>query len=118
MKNSFLALVLLFVNFSCAQNTSKHITEFSQNDIKNGILVDVRTPEEFKKGHLENSINIDWFATDFAKKFEGIEKDKIIYVYCKKGGRSSKAQEKLLALGFKNVVDLEGGYDAWMEFQN
>lgn len=118
MKNSFLALVLLLVNFSCAQNTSKHITEFSQNDIKDGILVDVRTPEEFENGHIANAINIDWFDVDFAQKFNAFDKDEAIYVYCKKGGRSAKAQDKLLALGFKNVVDLEGGYDAWMEFQN
>lgn len=118
MKNSFLAVFALFLILGCAQSTSKHITEFSQNDIKDGILVDVRTLEEFENGHLLNAVNIDWFDTDFAQKFDEIDRDKTIYVYCKKGGRSAKAQNKLLALGFKNVVDLEGGYDAWLESQN
>ena len=115
MKNTFLVLFLLLVNLGCAQNNSKHITKVSQNDIKEGILVDVRTPEEFEMGHLENALNINWFDADFAKRFNGIDKDKTIYVYCKKGGRSAKAQDKLRSMGFKNVIDLEGGYDAWLE---
>ena len=115
MKNTFLVLFLLLVNLGCAQNNSKHITKVSQNDIKEGILVDVRTPEEFEMGHLENALNINWFDADFVQRFNEIDKDKTIYVYCKKGGRSAKAQDKLRSMGFKNVIDLEGGYDAWLE---
>ena len=72
MKNTFLALFVLLVNLGCAQNNSKHITEVSQNDIKKGILVDVRTPEEFEMGHLENALNINWFNADFVQRFNEI----------------------------------------------
>lgn len=102
------------MNLGCAQSKSKHITEFSQNDIKNGILLDVRTPEEYRQGHLESALNINWFDSDFEYQFENFNKDKTIYVYCMKGGRSAKAKNKLLALGFNEVIDLEGGYDAWL----
>lgn len=115
MKQFVTLLALFLLTLGCAQSTSKPITEFSQNDIKDGILVDVRTPEEFDAGHLDNATNINWYDEDFAKWFEEFPKDKTVYLYCKKGGRSAKAQEKLQSLGFKNVVNLEGGYDAWKE---
>ena len=105
--------VLLLLNLSCAQNKTKPITEISQNDIKNGILVDVRTPEEFNAGHLDDAVNINWFDTDFNEQFETIDKDKVVYMYCRTGNRSAKAQEKLQSMGYKHVVNLEGGYEAW-----
>lgn len=101
------------MNFSCAQKASNHITEFNPSEMGNALLVDVRTPAEYEQGHLKKSVNINWFDTDFAKKFDAIDKNKTIYVYCKVGGRSAKAQQKLSALGFKNVINLEGGYDAY-----
>jgi len=113
---TFASLVFLFLLIvSCAQSKSKPITEFSQNDIINGILIDVRTPEEFNAGHLDNALNINWYDTDFTDQFEKIEKDETIYVYCKKGGRSAKAALALDSLGYKNVIDLAGGYDAWVK---
>ena len=78
-------------------------------------MVDVRTPEEYQQGHIDNAVNIDWMDTSFDSRVQNLDKDKTIYVYCKKGGRSAKAYEKLSAFGFKNIVDLEGGYDAWSE---
>ncbi len=115
MKFTFIWVLLLFVNFGCSQIKTKPITEVSQNELKNIVLVDVRTPEEFAEGHLDNALNINWFDADFANQFEAVDKDKTIYVYCKMGGRSAKAQEKLQSLGYKHVVNLEGGYDAWKE---
>lgn len=99
----------------CAQSKSKAITEVSQNELNNVILVDVRTPEEYAAGHIDEALNINWFDTDFAKQIQAIEKDETVYVYCKKGGRSAKAAHLLDSLGYKNVVDLEGGYDAYLK---
>lgn len=108
---SLLLLVIVFVS-GCAQITSKPITEVSQEELKSVVLVDVRTPEEYADGHLDNALNINWQDDDFAEQFDAFSKDKTIYVYCKKGGRSAKAQEKLISLGFEDVIDLLGGYDA------
>lgn len=115
MKQNLLILLVLLLSLGCTQNKAKPITEFSQNDINNGILVDVRTPEEYKEGHIDNALNINWFDSDFAKRISTLEKGKYIYVYCKKGGRSAKAAKFLDSLGYKKVVDLEGGYDAWVD---
>ena len=114
MKFRLLLFFSVLVNFSCAQNpSSKPIASVTQSDLSKVILLDVRTPEEFSQGHLENALNINWFDEDFDKQVEKIDKDETIYVYCKAGGRSAKAQQKLQAMGYKNVVNLEGGYDAW-----
>lgn len=112
MKCFLLVVFFVSVTTSCTQSKSKPITEFSQNDIKNGILVDVRTPEEFSAGHLENAVNINWLDPNFAEQFNSIDKEKTIYVYCMKGGRSAKAAHMLHSLGYKKVVDLLGGYDS------
>ena len=114
MKFHYLLLMLSVICVGCAQSKGKRITEFSQNDIDSGILVDVRTLEEYSSGHLDNAVNINWFDTDFVKKVDTIQRNKPIYVYCKKGGRSAKAAHVLDSLGFKKVIDLEGGYDAYM----
>jgi len=107
-------LLVCSLTLGCAQSKSKPITEFSQNDINSGILIDVRTPQEYKSGHLDHAVNIDWFAKDFAERVQTMDKEKPVFVYCKKGGRSSQAARVLDSLGFKKVFDLEGGYDAFM----
>ncbi|MCJ7467681.1 MAG: rhodanese-like domain-containing protein [Maribacter sp.] len=112
----FLAL-LFFVNLGCSQIKSKPITEVSQNELKNVLLVDVRTPEEYNAGHIDDAVNINWYDADFADRFNEIDKAQTIYVYCKMGVRSAKAQTRLNDLGFKNVVNLEGGYDTWIQAQ-
>ncbi len=108
---------MLCVTVAYSQIDSKPITEISQKELKDAILVDVRTPEEFNAGHLPSAININWYDTNFAQQFSGIDKTKIIFFYCKVGGRSAQATERLIALGYKHVVNLEGGYDTWIENQ-
>lgn len=112
MKYCFSMLFLFFFLLGCTQSKSKLITKVSQNELKNVTLIDVRTPEEFVAGHMNEALNINWFDSDFAEQMKAIEKDETIYVYCKKGGRSAKAAKLLDSLGYKKVVDLEGGYDA------
>ncbi len=116
MKKLFVPLLSLFTLVACSQKTvgSEPITKIDLNDLDGAYLVDVRTPEEYGQGHLDGAVNIDWFAPDFAERFQDVPKGRTIYVYCKMGGRSAKAQEKLRSMGYDHVVNLEGGYDAWM----
>lgn len=113
MKYWFSIFSLCFFLIGCAQSKTKPITEVSQNELNSVIVVDVRTPEEFAAGHIENAVNIDWFDSNFADQIGSIDKEKKIYLYCKKGGRSAKATMLLDSLGYSNVIDLEGGYDLW-----
>jgi len=113
MRIVILVCSFLFFVISCAQNKSIPITEVSQNELINVILVDVRTSEEYAAGHLDGALNMNWYDSDFAEQIKSIAQDETIYVYCKKGGRSAKAAKLLDSIGYKNVVDLEGGYDAY-----
>ncbi len=112
MKRFFLVFMVFVL--SCAQSKTKPITEFSQNDINDAILIDVRTPEEYALGHIDNAININFFDQNFVKQIATVDTSKTVYLYCKKGGRSAKAATLLDSLGYKNVIDLAGGYDAWV----
>lgn len=113
MKSTIIITLLLFINLGCSQSKSKKITEVSQNELKSAMLLDVRTPEEYELGHLPNAVNINWFDENFIAEVEkSTSKEMPLYVYCKVGGRSAKAAEKLTSLGY-TVVNLEGGYDAY-----
>ena len=80
---------------------------------KSAIIIDVRTPEEFNQGHLRNSLNVNWFDENFDENLKIFNKDLPVFVYCLSGGRSSKANEKIQSLGFKNVYELDGGILEW-----
>ena len=115
MKHFLFTILLTFTTLVYGQNKEIPITEFSQELKEEGILLDVRTPGEFAAGHLDGAINIDWFAKDFASRLGALNLDrkKKIYVYCQKGGRSSKAAKLIDSLGYTDVTDLIGGYDRY-----
>lgn len=76
-------------------------------------LVDVRTPDEYRSGHIAAAVNINYYDADFAQQIARLDKEKPLMVYCAVGGRSGKAAAQLSQMGFKNVTDLEGGMTAW-----
>ena len=76
-------------------------------------LIDVRTPEEFSEGHIENAKNINIMGDDFDAQVAALDKTKPMMVYCKSGGRSAKASARLKELGFTTITDLEGGITNW-----
>ncbi len=79
-----------------------------------GILLDVRTPEELlETGKIESAISIDYNGADFQQKIAALNKEKPIMVYCKSGGRSGKTAVILKKEGFKEIYDLDGGIQAW-----
>jgi rhodanese-related sulfurtransferase len=84
----------------------------NDNDVQ---LVDVRTQEEFGVSHLKDAQNICVTNDDFQEKVKTLDKNKPIYVYCKKGGRSAQAAQILTEMGFTKVYDLEGGITNWEE---
>ncbi len=77
------------------------------------IILDVRTPDEFKEGHIPGAINIDWNGNDFNSKVSELDKNKPVFLYCYGGGRSAAGAKALKKKGFTNVYDLEGGMAAW-----
>ena len=80
-------------------------------------LVDVRTADEFNEGTIGKAKNIDYLSEDFTVKLKDLNKDEPVYVFCRSGNRSEKARKIMLDLGFKEVYDLQGGYNAWQQWE-
>ncbi len=96
--------------------TNVDATEFKRLvEAGNGIILDVRAPEEIAEGHIANTSTINLYDEGFVDKINLIPKEKEIYVYCQAGGRSAEAAEILTKNGFVKVFNLEKGLDGWVE---
>lgn len=78
------------------------------------VVIDVRTADEYKAGHIPGAKNIDFFSDDFAKQLGALDKSKTYVVHCAAGGRSGKAcklieEQQLLP----SVLHLNEGFKAW-----
>lgn len=80
---------------------------------KDAQLVDVRTPGEYADGHLKGAINIDINGDDFEHQLAALNKEVPVFVYCRSGGRSTRAASKMESMGFKKVYNMDGGITAW-----
>jgi thioredoxin len=116
---SLAAFTIIFNSCTNGQSqgteTNLPATEFAQKikEQPSAPIVDVRTPEEFSKGHLQNARNIDWNGDDFGKQISTLDKTKPVFVYCLSGGRSSSAASQMRSEGFKQVYELKGGIMKW-----
>ena len=77
------------------------------------VIIDVRSPQEYNEGHVENSGMIDFYDTDFRDKLSQLDKEKTYLIYCKSGSRSGRAPDILKELGFIKVYNFEGGIVEW-----
>lgn len=78
-----------------------------------GILLDVRTPEEIKGGMIPGAVHIDINDPQFEDKIRTLDMSREIVAYCKVGGRSARASERLRLLDFPEVYNMMGGFDDW-----
>ena len=76
-------------------------------------LIDVRTPQEFEKYHIQGARNIDFRNPDFKKEIEKLDKTKPVLIYCLSGVRSKTALNVFREAGFTTVYELDGGINAW-----
>jgi rhodanese-related sulfurtransferase len=101
-----------FINQVIDTQTAYNLVQNNQNnpDFK---IIDVRTPEEFKSGHIAGAINIDFYAEDFKTKISELARNKKYLVYCRSGNRSAQAAKIMLDLEFQEVYDMAGGITQW-----
>ena len=85
---------------------------------KGAVIVDVRSPQEYEEGHMEDAILLPEY--DIKKKASDLlpDKNKYIVVYCSSGTRSKKAQEELQNMGYTKVYNLYNGYQNYWDFIN
>ena len=77
------------------------------------LILDVRTPEEFREKHIPGAINVPNEAIGAEDIPELPDKSQLIFVYCRSGNRSKQASQKLVAMGYTNIVEF-GGINDWM----
>lgn len=74
-------------------------------------LIDVREPDEFKRGHIRGARNVP--LSQFKQSLASVRTDKPVYIYCQNSGRSARAANALHKNGCKDLNVLKGGFKRW-----
>lgn len=77
------------------------------------VVLDVRTPEEFKTGHIEGAININFNSKAFRDEIGKLDRQKTYLVYCRTGRRSNEAVQIMRDLGFTHLLLFDGDITRW-----
>lgn len=122
MKKVLLILITAFAFAACTVDADKQentldVSAFEEKlaNTPDKILLDVRTPSEYRRGHLREAVLIDVQGPDFAGQVQKLDKSKPLFVYCASGIRSEKAVKILQELGFREIYEMEEGFNAWAE---
>lgn len=92
------------------------VEEFRQKMAEPGIvLMDVRTPEEIANGKINGATELDYHGANFEAEITKLDRTKTYLVYCRSGNRSGKTCNLMAGMGFKNLYNLKGGYNAWSQ---
>lgn len=94
------------------QNGDITVEELKAKVLQGAILVDVRSNQEYREGHLQGSINIPDFEIANRIQKEIPKKNQLIVVYCQYGGRSKNSMVMMKKMGYTNVYNLYGGLDS------
>ncbi|MBP2280656.1 rhodanese-related sulfurtransferase [Psychrobacter sp. PL15] len=100
-----------------AQIKEVSVTQAEATCHKVDVIIDVREPAEYAAGHIEGAVLVPRGMLEFVvSDLPAVNgTDTSILLYCKSSGRGALAAQSLEALGYKNVVSVTGGYDAWVE---
>ena len=79
------------------------------------VLVDVRTPEEYRNGHITGAVNVDVDASDFDDRVKNLVPTQSYLLYCRTGVRTETAKKIFQRNHFQQIAILEGGIQAWLE---
>ena len=113
------SLLFLFVSFGVAKTSVAYLSpvNFQKTLLmsKDVFLLDIRTPEEFTSGHIIGAKMVDFRQNDFASKIKKMNPNKTTMIYCRSGNRTDGARSLFEKAGFKKLVILKGGINAWNE---
>lgn len=118
LKNVLHSLLLSLLALSCWSQQPEQVgpAEFEKGILKEEDVqvLDVRTAGEYKSGHIKKALQADWINQEqFKERVSYINKNKPVYIYCLVGSRSAAAAAWMRNNGFKKVVELQGGINAW-----
>ena len=114
----FILSLLLLSSCRTSGSSSLGYRQISMNeavkmmkDEKNYIILDARRPDEYAEGHIPGAINVPNEEIGTEEIPELPDKSQLILVYCRSGRRSKEASEKLVKLGYTNIVEFGGIQD-------
>ncbi len=116
-----LSVVIGLTLLNCKQSAAQQSTLLEPQEFKEFLssnevlLIDVRTPQEFNSGHIENAVNIDFKSPDFAMAVQKLDTTKTLVIYCRSGRRSGMGTPTFVKAGFKQLYDLKGGVLNWQK---
>jgi len=115
-------ILTLFLIVSVLSNVNAQVPQhvdavkFKEQIAKgDAILLDVRTPQEYSRGHIAGSTAINIADPAFVSKINLLQKDKTILIYCLTGSRSYAAANYMSKNGFKKIVNLQQGIMDWSQ---
>lgn len=114
MKKIMVISILCFIFCGCSNHNSYQTINLdtAKAKIKEGAyLIDVRSKQEYIENHIQGAINIPVDEIENPKK-KIISKNDVVIVYCKSGGRSKQAADKLINMGYQHVYDF-GAMENW-----
>ncbi|MFC1956186.1 rhodanese-like domain-containing protein [Chloroflexota bacterium] len=102
-------------NQSITDVTAKEAISIIQENKNNPdfIIVDVRTPEEYAEGHIDNAVNIDFNSGVFNDETSKLDRYKTYLIYCRSGNRSSRAVDVMRRLDFAKIYHFHEGIIGW-----
>ena len=99
---------------------AQQVTPINSTDVqaklkkeKNWVILDVRTAEEFKDGHIKGAINIDIKQPDALAKIDKLDHNAKYIVHCRTNHRSKIAVDHMVQSGFKTVFQMTDGFTGW-----
>ncbi|MGC1243375.1 MAG: rhodanese-like domain-containing protein [Chryseosolibacter sp.] len=117
-----LSVMLLLSVVSFSQQKESAIHDVSSEEFKkvmdsmgDEVVVDLRTPEETSKGKIPGAIEMDFYGSGFKPSIAALDRNKVYLVYCAGGKRSGETAALMQEMGFRNIYNLEDGYNGWVK---
>ena len=107
--------LLVAVQVSARDISVKDAADLVQNPPQGLTIVDVRTPAEFREGHIAGAVNMDFFGASFDSQILTLPKDKPVLLYCRTGNRSASAYDAMTTEGITNILHMNQGITAWQQ---
>ena len=112
---ALLMLVLLAVPAQARDISVQDAAALLQNPPQGLVILDVRTPAEFREGHLPGAVNMDYFGGPFETQVQSLPKTAPVLLYCRTGNRSGSAYDIMTKAGIGNILHMHEGIIKWQQ---
>lgn len=120
LSTGLLAVLLTASLVAARQNPIDHLTARQTADLiarhdgdSQFVILDVRTPPEFKAGHIRGAVLMDFYGAGFTETLKRLDRSKTYLFYCRSGNRSGQTMAFIENMGFKKLYHLKNGIIDW-----